>query len=166
MLENIFKRRSVRKFTSEPIDDETVKSLLEAAMAAPSSNNKRPWRFVVVRERRTLDRLADMHPYGKMLSQATLAIVVCGDVEKSPTAWFLDCSAATENILLAAAEMDLGAVWLGVYLRKKRETGTREILNIPENIGVLSIIAIGRPGEEKPPRTQYEESNVFYERWS
>lgn len=160
----IFRRRSIRKYTEKPVSDEEIRSLLEAAMAAPSANNGQPWRFVVVRDKEKLRRLAAAHPYGKMLAEAALAIAVCGDPAASQW-WVVDCAAATENILLAATGLGLGGVWLGCHGREEREEGIRRELGIPATIGVLSLVALGHPAEQKEPRTQYDPAKVHSERW-
>ncbi|MBN1977541.1 MAG: nitroreductase family protein [Anaerolineae bacterium] len=164
LLQTIFSRRSIRKYTTEPVSKADIQTLLEAAMAAPSASNIKPWHFVVVTERETLDALADAHPHGKMLSQATLCIAVCGDPDLSRY-WEQDCSAATENLLVAAAALNLGAVWLGVHPRDDRIDFTRRILGIPETIAPLNLISIGHPAEEKEPRTQYDEARVHRGGW-
>ena len=117
-------------------------------MAAPSAANKKPWHFVTVTDKDKLQALADAHPYGKMLPGAALAIAVCGDPDIS-TWWAQDCTAATENILIAANGLGLGAVWLGCHSSPEREQAVRDTLGIPGKIGVLSLISIGQPGEEK-----------------
>ena len=147
------------------MSDGDVKTLLEAAMAAPSASNRKPWHFITVTERGKLDSLADAHRYGKMLHQAPLCIVVCGDTEVSERFWVQDCSAATENFLLAAAALGLGAVWIGVHPSENRVADVKEILGIPEKITPLNLISIGHPAEEKEPRTQYDEERVHRERW-
>jgi nitroreductase len=164
-VQTIFARRSIRKYTDDPVSDADTKTLLEAAMAAPSASNRKPWAFIVVTKRETLDALAETHPHGKMLFEATLCIAVCGDLTEMERYWVQDCSAATENLLLAATALDLGAVWLGVYPREERVTAVREVLSIPEHITPLNLISIGHPAEEKEPRTQYDGSRVHYERW-
>ena len=165
LLETIFVRRSIRKYTEEPVSEADIKALLEAAMAAPSASNRKPWYYVVVTEREMLDRLAEIHPHGKMLFQATLCIAVCGGPTDSERFWVQDCSAATENLLLAAAALGLGAVWLGVYPREDRVAAVQRVLGIPEAIAPLNLISIGHPAEEKEPRTQYDEARVHRERW-
>ena len=164
LIKTIFSRRSIRKYTEEPVSAGEIKTLLEAAMAAPSASNIKPWHFVVVTQRETLGALADAHPHGKMLAQAPLCIVVCGDPDLSRY-WEQDCSAATENLLLAVAALNLGAVWLGVHPRDDRTEFTRRILGIPESIFPLNLISIGHPAEEKEPRTQYDEVRVHREGW-
>jgi nitroreductase len=164
-IQTIFSRRSIRKYTTEPVSEADIKTLLEAAMAAPSASNRKPWQFVVVTERQTLDALAEAHPHGKMLFQATLCIAVCGDLTEMERYWVQDCSAATENLLLAATALGLGAVWLGVYPKDDRVAFVRPILDLPETITPLNLISIGHSAEEKEPRTQYDESRVHRERW-
>jgi nitroreductase len=165
LIKTIFARRSIRKYTAELVKDKDVKTLLEAAMAAPSSANRKPWHFVVISNRQTLDNLARVHPHGKMLFDAPVCIAACGDTTISPRAWVQDCSAATENLLLAAVTLGLGAVWLGVYPRESRVRPIRKVLGLPETIVPLNLISIGHPAEEKEPRTQYDELRVHRENW-
>jgi nitroreductase len=165
LIRAIFARRSIRKYTAELISEKDVKTMLEAAMAAPSASNRKPWHFIAVTDRQILDNLARAHPYGKMLLEAPLCIAVCGDKNISSRYWVQDCSAATENLLLAATALGLGAVWLGVHPREERVNPIRKVLNIPENIVPLNLISIGHPAEEKEPRTQYDELRVHLERW-
>jgi nitroreductase len=164
LIQTIRMRRSIRKYTGEPVGEEDVRVLLEAAMSAPSANNSQPWHFVVVTERQTLDALAAVHPYGKMLSQAPLCIAVCGEPAASGH-WEQDCSAATENLLLAVTALGLGAVWLGVHPREQRVAAIGEVLGLPQGIVPLNLLSIGHPAEEKEPRTQYDEARVHRERW-
>jgi nitroreductase len=163
-LDIIFARRSIRRYTDEPLTESDVKSLLEAGMAAPSANNRQPWHLVTVTDKRTLQDLADTHPYAKMLPGAALCIVVCGDPSLSDW-WVQDCSAATENILVAAAGLGLGSVWLGCHGRPEREQAIRDILGIPQGIGVLCMISVGHPAESKEARTQYDAARVHAGRW-
>ena len=165
LIKTIFSRRSIRKYTEEPVPEEHVTTILEAAMAAPSASNRKPWHFVVVTERDTLNRLADAHKYAKMLQEAPLCVVVCGDESVSPRFWEQDCSAATQNILLAAQALGLGSVWCGVHPSEERVKDISEILGIKQPVKPLNLIAIGHPAEEKEPRTQYDEERVHRERW-
>jgi nitroreductase len=164
-LESIFARRSIRAYTGEPVSREAITQILEAGMAAPSSNNRKPWHFVVVQDRETLAKLAEAHPHGKMLSSAAAAIAVCGDTTVAPDFWVQDCAAATENMLIAVAALGLGAVWLGGHPREDRVAAIREALGIPEHAGVLCLISIGHPGETKEPRTQYDPKRIHDEKW-
>lgn len=161
----VFARRSIREYTAKTVGEKEVKMLLEAAMAAPSASNRKPWHFIVVTERRILDDLAGAHPYGKMLFDAPLCIAVCGDTKISPRSWVQDCSAATENLLLAATSLGLGAVWLGVHPREDRVGPIRKVLGIPDSLVPLNLISIGYPAEEKEPRTQYDEQRVHSQQW-
>ncbi|MCL7454067.1 MAG: nitroreductase family protein [Anaerolineae bacterium] len=163
-LDIIFARRSIRAYSTEPVSEDDIQSLLQAGMAAPSASNRQPWHFVVITDRQQLRALADVHPYGKMIADAGLGIAVCGDPQASDM-WVQDCSAATENILIAVAGLGLGGVWLGCHGRPERERAVRQVLGIPERFGVLSLLSIGHPGEEKPPRTQYDPSRVHRQAW-
>ena len=165
LIDAIYSRRSIRKYTTEPVNDKYIETLLKVAMAAPSASNKKPWHFIVISFRETLNRLAEALRYGKMLFEASLCISVCGDMSASENYWVQDCSAATENILLAATALGLGAVWLGVHPREGRSSEVCEILDIPEGYAPLNLIAIGHPAEEKEPRTQYEAERVHKETW-
>jgi len=163
-LHIIFARRSIRKYTDAPISEADIDSLLQAGMAAPSAANLKPWHFYVVTDRKALQTLAEVNPYGKMLAQAGLAIAVCGDPTISDW-WVQDCTAATENILIAATALGLGAVWLGCHGRDEREQAIRDVLGIPPRIGVLSLLSIGHPGEDKEARTQYDPARVHTNKW-
>ncbi len=165
LIQTIFARRSIRKYTSKPVSEEHIQTLLKAAMAAPSASNRKPWQFVVVTERGTLDGLAESHPHGKMLSDAPLCISVCGDLTEMERYWVQDCSAATENLLLAAVALELGAVWLGVYPRDERVRAVRQILALPDHITPLNLISVGHPAEVKQPRTQFDAARVHRETW-
>jgi nitroreductase len=165
LVETILTRRSIRKYTSEPVSKDDVKTILEAAMAAPSASNLKPWHFVVVTDKETLNNLAEAHPHGKMLSEAPLCIAVCGDLAISESFWVQDCSASTENLLLAATALNLGSVWLGVYPRQDRVNNIREVLKLPETVVPLNLVSIGHPAEKKEPRTQYDEQKVHLQQW-
>ena len=163
----VLTRRSIRRYTSEPVTDEQIHRLLEAAMAAPSAGNQQPWHFIVVTDRAMLNEIQKVHPYAAMLREAPLAIVVCGDPSNPdyPGYWVLDCSAATQNILVEARLLGLGSVWLGVHCRPKREAEVRELFGIPAEIEPLAIVALGHPAEEKPPADRYLEERVHKRSW-
>ncbi|MTI95157.1 MAG: nitroreductase family protein [Firmicutes bacterium] len=170
-LDFIFRRRSIRRFHDKPVEQDKVTALLEAAMAAPSAANRQPWHFVVITERERLDNLAEVHPYAKMLKEATLCIAVCGEPAVSLSNqtgdryWVQDCSAAMENMLIAAANLDLGGVWLGVHPVLDREEDIRRQLKLPENIFPLGLAALGYPAEEKKAQTRYTEAKVHYQQY-
>ncbi len=167
ILEIILSRRSIRKYTAQAVEAETVEKLLQAAMSAPSAGNQQPWQFVVIDDRELLDTIPTVHSYSQMLKEAPLAILVCGDLKLDRHAgfWVQDCAAATENLLLAAHALKLGAVWLGVYPREKRMAGLRELLALPENVIPFSLIAIGYPAEKKLPANRYQEARRHHNRW-
>jgi nitroreductase len=165
LVQTILARRSIRKYTSKRVSKDSIKTILEAAMAAPSASNLKPWHFVVVTDKRLLRTLSEVHPHGKMLSEAPLCIAVCGDLAVSESFWVQDCSAATENLLLAATALGLGSVWLGVYPRQDRVDNIRSVLKLPETVTPLNLISIGYPAEKKEPRTQYDEQKVHNQRW-
>jgi nitroreductase len=165
LLDLMYTRRSVREYTEEPVTDEQVEAMLKAAMAAPSARNLQPWRFVVVRKRKLLDKLAKVHKYAYMLEKAPLGIVVCGDQEVSERHWVEDTCAATQNLLLAATAVGLGGVWINVYPKRKSQKYVRELLDIPDHVGVLCLVAVGQPSEEEKPRTQYDPKWVHHDQW-
>ena len=166
---NLFARRSIRKFSSASLDPVQVEMLLKAAMAAPSAGNRKPWHFIVVTDALAREALAQAHPYAKMLTESPLALVPCGEPSLSfpdrPEYWVQDLSAATENTLLAATGLGLGAVWCGVYPAPERVEEVRRILGIPEHVIPFALIAIGHPAEQKEPRTQYDPQRVHWNRW-
>jgi nitroreductase len=164
MLDLIKKRRSIRKYTGEPVSDADVRALLEAAMAAPSGDNSQPWEFVVVRDGDLRRQLAETHPWARMCAAAAVVFVVCAHERRSGH-WVEDASAATENLLLAATGLDLGAVWIGVYPQSRYEKHVRDVLGIPRGLRVLCLVPVGHPAESKPPRTQYDEHKVHYDRY-
>jgi nitroreductase len=166
-MQAILGRRSIRRYTDEPVSDAEVKTLLEAAMAAPSGHNKQPWQFIILREKATMLEIMKFHNYSKMLEQASVAIIVCGDLEASGDSvfWPQDCAAATQNILLAAYSMRLGAVWLGVYPQPPLVEGLRKLLNIPDKVTPFCIVSIGKPQEQKPPGNRFNEARIHYNKW-
>jgi nitroreductase len=166
-LDLILSRRSIRAYTDEPVTEEQIEQLLRAAMSAPSANNEQPWQFVVIDDRELLDTIPDeVHPYSKMLKEAPVAILVCGEPRRQHHAgyWEQDCAAATQNLLLAAHSLGLGAVWLGVHPREKRVDGMRELLNLPGYLVPFALISIGHPAEEIPPSNRYDPERVHRNR--
>ena len=166
-LEAIRTRRSIRAYTPQPVPEELIEKLLRAAMQAPSAGNQQPWQFVVVTERARLDALTKVLPYGQMLLQAPLAVAVCGDLshETSKGYWVQDCSAATQNLLLAVHGLGLGAVWIGTYPRDDRVRAVQAQLGLPETVIPLCVVAIGYPAEKKVPVERYDQGRVHRERW-
>jgi nitroreductase len=166
-MKAILERRSIRKYTGEPVSDADIKDLLKAAMAAPSAGNGQPWEFIIVNERQLLTEITKVHPYSAMLLEAPMAIIVCGNLnyERFKGFWVQDCSAATENILIAAQSKGLGTVWLGVYPVEERIDAIRKIFSIPEHIVPLNVIAVGHPAEKKQPADRYDESRIRFNKW-
>jgi nitroreductase len=166
-LEAIRTRRSVRKYQDQPVPEELVQKLLAAAMNAPSARNGQPWQFVVIDDGRMLADVAEINPNAQMARQAPLGIVICGDLslEKSPGYWMVDCSAAAENMLLAAHALGLGAVWTGVFPREERMKGLRRLVKLPENVIAHSLVIVGYPAEQPPPHDNYRPDRVHRNGW-
>jgi nitroreductase len=168
-LDFIRGRRSIRVYSPGDVTETAVANLLEAAMAAPSAMTKDPWRFVVVRNKETLAKLATLHPGAAMLSAAAAAIVVCGDLdvafERQLSYLLQDCSAATENLLLAAHALGLGACWVGIHPGEPLVKRVKELLALPAPVIPLAAVALGQPGEQLSPRTRFNRDYVHIERW-
>jgi len=168
-LDLMLARRSVRRYTKRDVSLEDEQKLIDAAFAAPSGNNARPWHFVFVRDPQTRARLKGMHEWTWMLDKAPLVVAVLGNGEDNHW-WIEDCAAATENILLEATALGLGSVWCGMREDATEVVGCEkaccEVLGIPAGTWrVLALIGIGHPGEKKQPRTQRQVSKVSYERF-
>jgi nitroreductase len=166
-LEAINTRRSIRKFTGEPVDRVMLQKVLHAAMYAPSARNTRPWYFLVEQDPERLVRLAGIHPYGKMLSSAGAAILVCGDLKREESLVYhvQNCSAATQNALLAAHELGLGAVWLGIQPREKRVRDMRSFFHLPSHIEPITLVAIGHPKEHPASPDRFMPERIIYGQW-
>lgn len=167
IYDNIISRTSVRSYTDQPIEQEKIELLLRAAMAAPSACNKQPWHFVVINDRKMLDKIPSFSPYTSMVREAPLAIVVCGDLDKALDGWeqdfwIQDCAAATENILLMAQGLGLGTVWTALYPTKDRYQGMQQLLGLPNGIIPLNTIVIGYPNGETKPKDKWKEEKVSY----
>ncbi len=165
-IENIMTRASVRTYTAELVDSADVITLLKAGMAAPTAMNRQPWVFVVITDAARRAAMAAELPYCKMAATAPLLIAVCGDkakfIEDAPEYWVQDCSAATENILLAAHALGLGAVWTGVYPVRDRVEMVSKALGLPEGIIPLNIICIGHPDSDNPAKDKWDPAKVHY----
>lgn len=167
VLEAIFTRKSIRKFTGEPVGEEDLKTILKAGFSAPSAHNCQPWHFVVVKDKTSLESISNFHPYGKMLPNAGCCVAVCGDTEKQELTGFLveDCAAALQNMLLAAHGLGLGAVWCGIYPVQELMKGITEVLNLPSNIIPVAIMPLGHKDQERTAKDRYDESKVHYNKW-
>ena len=166
-INNIMTRTSIRQYTGEPVSKENIETMLRAGMAAPTAVNRQPWHFVVINSKEKLAELAGNNPRGNMLKQAALAIVVCGNMDKALPGqgqgfWVQDCSAATENILLAANALGLGAVWTGLYPDENRAASVAKVLKLPQAFIPLCTIVIGHPAEQPQPKDKWKPENVSY----
>jgi nitroreductase len=165
--EAIMTRRSIRKYDSREVSEELIEELLKYGMYAPSACNKRPWHFIIIRERGVLNAIADFHPNAKMLRGANCAILVCGDEIKAHTKgyWPVDCGAATQNILLGAHAKGLGACWIGIYPREERIAMMKMLMALPEHIHAFSLISLGYSAETPALPNRFDESLVHYNKW-
>ena len=166
-IDNIMTRTSIRQYTDEPVSKGDIETMLRAGMAAPTAVNKQPWHFVVINSKEKLAELAGDGPRGGMLKQAALAIVVCGNMDKALPGqgqgfWVQDCSAAAENILLAANALGLGAVWTGLYPDENRAASVAKVLKLPQSFIPLCTIVIGHPAEHPQPKDKWKPENVSY----
>jgi nitroreductase len=165
-LDAIRTRRSIRRYLDKPIGEDLVDKLLASAMQAPSARNQQPWHFVVIDDRTLLSKIPEFMPNAAMAAGAPLAILVCADLalEKSEGYWVVDCSAATENMLLAAHDLGLGACWCGVYPRENRMEHLKELLGLPENVMAHSLVVIGHPAEPITAENRYRPERIHRNR--
>ena len=169
-IKTILSRKSVRRYTGQPVSREDLTTLIRAGMAAPCSWDKRCWFFVAIDDDLIIKKLVEGLPYAKMLSSAKQAIAIFADLNlahggaETPY-WIQDCSATTENILLAAEALGLGACWAGVYPRPERVTFVRDILGAPEHAVPLCLIAVGHPSGEEKPRDKFDPTRIFWGQW-
>ena len=166
-INNIMTRTSIRQYTDEPVSKADIETMLRAGMSAPTAVNRQPWHFVVINSKEKLAELAGNNPRGGMLKKAALAIVVCGNMDKALQGpaqgfWVQDCSAATENILLAANALGLGAVWTGLYPDENRSAEVAKVLKLPQAFIPLCTIVIGHPAESPQPKDKWKPENVSY----
>lgn len=168
-IENIMTRTSIRQFKNQPVEQEKIDILLKAAMAAPTAVNLQPWHFIVIDDKATIDLLSGNQP-----TNAPLLIALCGDTDKTmmpdgktklPDFWVEDVSAATENLLLAAHALGLGAVWTGVYPAMERTAEVANVLNCPKNIVPLAVVRVGYPDESPEPKNKFKEENISYNKF-
>lgn len=166
-LEAIHGRRSIRDYQDRPVEDQLVEEIIGAAMMAPSAGNSRPWRFIVLDDPEVLKKIPLIHPHGAMAADAPVAIVVCGDLslEKYPGNWIADCSAATQNLLLAAHARGLGGVWTGLYPEEDRIQGFRQLLGLPEHVVPLALVPLGYPVQPGNHQDRYEADKVHRNSW-
>lgn len=163
----VLTRRSVRKYLNKKISDKLIHELIIAGISAPSAVNKQPWQFMIIDDHKLIDKIPGFHPNAKMLFNADKAILVCGDLDLEENIGYLiqDCSAATENILIAARAKGLGSCWLGIYPRKERISGLRNLFKIPEHIIPFSLISLGYPAVEQSRVDRYKSSIIHRNKW-
>ena len=168
-IENIMTRTSIRQYKDQPVEQEKIDIMLKAAMAAPTAVNLQPWHFIVITDKKTIGLLS-----GKQPTNAPLLIAVCGDTDKTtmpdgkmklPDFWVQDVSAATENLLLAAHALGLGAVWTGVYPAMERVAEVANVLNCPQNIVPVAVVRVGYPDEAPEPKNKFKEENISYNKF-
>lgn len=166
-MKAIFTRRSIRHFRPDPVEEKLVGEVIRAGMNAPSAGNEQPWHFTVIYDRDLLDAIMGVHPHARMLSEAPLAILTCADMHQVHhlNFWPQDMAAATQNMLLMAADLGLGSVWLGVYPDSGRVEGIKRILSLPSNIIPFSLLPMGWPAESKEPNNRFDPSRIHYDRW-
>ncbi len=167
IMEAILTRRSIRRYTGEPVGEEQLRTVIRAGCHAPSAHNGQPWHFVVIREPDLLRQVAEVHPYAKMAPQAGTCVVVCGDTARQNTVGFLveDCSACIENMLLAARGLGLGTVWCGVHPVPKLVDAMRTFLSLPEGIVPVGMVVIGHGAEERTVPDRYDETKIHWGTW-
>jgi nitroreductase len=163
----VLTRMNVRSYTDRAVSPACVRKLLQAAMAAHSAGDERPWHFVVIEDSITRERIAAFHPLADIVLQAPVAILVCGDqtLQKHSGFWVQDCAAATEHILIEAQAMGLGAMWLGIYPVEGRVQNFRKLLDLPSHVVPFALTPVGYPAEQNAPQCRYDESRVHFDRW-
>jgi nitroreductase len=166
-LDYILDRRSIRRFTAQKINREQIKTLLTAAMYAPSAVNRQPWHFVVIDDPALMVKIMEVHPYARMLQTASHAIVICGDelLHHAEGYWVVDCGAATQNLLLAAQSIGLGACWVGLHPSEERKRAFSKLLKLPTHVFPFALVALGYPDEQKQRPDRFQAEKVKYNNW-
>ncbi len=166
-MDIIDRRRSIRKYTADPVGMKDIEAIIRAGMNAPSARNQQPWQFIVITDRATLDKIPAYHPNAGMVRQAPAAILVCADLSlvQSEGFWIQDCAAATENMLLEITARGLGGVWTGIYPREERVNGLQKLFGLPDSIVPFSLVPLGHPAEEKPPKNEFKRDRIHLNKW-
>ena len=167
VFEAIKTRRSIRKFTDEPVSEAQIETILRAAMAAPSAGNQQPWHFIVMDDKKVLEKVSTLSPYVKFAAKSPLSIMVVGDreLEKFPGNWMLDCSAAIQNLLLAAHAEGLGCCWCGLWPEEDRVVAARELIGAPASAVPLAVLVLGHPSQNLPVQDRFDASRVHKNLW-
>lgn len=166
-LEAIRTRRSIRNYNDQNVEAESIQKILAAGMSAPSAGDEQPWHFIVVTEKRILEEIPRINPYAAMTRDAQVAILICGDLrlERFEGFWVQDCAAATQNMLLAAHALGLGAVWTGIYPMQDRVEGFRKLLNIPVDVIPFALLPLGYPAHEPYKEDRFKKDRIHYNTW-
>ena len=167
-IEAILTRRSVRTYLDKQIDKETVNELLKCAMSAPSAYQEEPWHFIITEKKEILQQIAEIHPHAKMAPKAPLGILICADMHlnKTKDLWPQDCSAATQNLLLAARAKGIGSVWTGIYPNNERTKDFQKLFKLPENVTPFAFIVLGYPTEEMKEEDRFDKKRIHFNQWS
>lgn len=165
VITNILNRKSVRKYLDKTVEQEKIDTILQAAMAAPSAQNKQVWEFIVVTDKNLLLEIGEKFPNAGYVKTAPMAIIVCGANDVVGDYWPLECSAVTQNILLAAESLDLGAIWCGLYCDEVAVKKAQKLFNLPFNIIPLNIIPIGYPAEKTEPKKKFKKEKIHINQW-
>jgi nitroreductase len=167
LFESLFNRRSIRNYTSEKIHNAELEKIIEAGMYAPSAVNKQPWHFVIFRDKSTINAIIEVHPNSKMLNQASAGILICFDKKLEHDNGYgpIDCSAATQNMLLAAHELGFGTCWIGIYPREKRVSTLHNLFNLPEHVIPFAVVSVGYPNEVKQKPERFKKERIHFEKW-
>lgn len=167
-LECLLTRRSIRKYAETPVDPSLIEELIKYAMYAPSAANTQPWQFIAINDRKILQSIRTFHPYSRMLDTAPLAVLICGDesLEYGPGYMEMDCSAATQNLLLAAHAHGLGSVWMGIHPVPERIAGMRRLTGLPETLHPISLVVLGYPSDELPTTPErYKQERIHWNQY-
>ena len=163
----ILSRRSIRKYQNAEIPQNEINILLKSAMQAPSAVNKQPWHFIVIKDKSIFKKIAEIHRSASFIDTASHAILICGDeqLEHDKGYSILDCSAATQNILLAANTLGIGACWIGIHPREKRKEAFHQLFGLPEHVQPISLVSLGYPAEEKEMAERFNSERIHYNNW-
>ena len=167
-MNEIFERRSIRKYQNEKVPDELIEKVIRAGMAAPSARNQQLWHFIIVDDKKLIESIVELHPNGGTpLKESPVAIIVCGDLDLQKTEgfWVQDCSAATENMLIEAKYLGLGSIWIGIYPREERINGLKKLFSLPENVFPLSVVGLGYSAETPPNVDRYDKNKIHRNKW-
>lgn len=166
-ITNLVTRRSIRAYRPEPVDADTLKLVLEAAMFSPSAGDQEPWHFLVIQDPATLQAIAASHPFASFASQAPLAVLVCADIRDLPypAFWPMEAAAATQTLMLAAHAQGLGSIWIGIHPRPDREDFIRQLIELPEGVMPFALVPLGKPAETPEQPIRWNEAKVHSEKW-